>query len=92
MWPYSRCGRIKDLYIVSNNFLGKKFWNFWSKPMVLFILLTIVLRCSSKFSLQSKNIPRCFCNATWWTGLSLKINVGLLVLVIFCEKIAAELV
>ena len=54
--------------------------------MVLFILLTIVLRCSSKFSLQSETIPRCFCNANWWTGLSLKINVGWLVLVILLEK------
>ena len=57
--------------------------------MVLFILLTIVLRCSSKFSLQSKNIPRCFCNATWWTGLSLKINVEWLVFVILRENITS---
>ena len=57
--------------------------------MILFILLTITLRCSLKFSLQSKNILRCFCNATWWTGLSLKINVGWLGLLILREKITS---
>ena len=57
--------------------------------MILFILLTIVLRCSLKFSLQSKNILRCFCNTTWWTGLSLKINFRWLVLVILREKITS---
>ena len=80
---------MKNLYIVSNDFLGKKFLNLRSKSMVLFILLTIVVRCSSKFSFQSKNSPRCFCHTTWWTGLSLKINVGWLVLMILREKITS---
>ena len=48
----------KGFIYLSNDFLGKKFWNLRSKPMVLFIWLTIVLRCSSKFSLKSKYIPK----------------------------------
>ena len=59
------CNFGRKQCITSNNFLGKKFRNLRSKPMVLFIFLDIVLRCSSKFSLQSKNIPRYFCNETW---------------------------
>ena len=50
---------------------------------------TVVLRCSSKFSLQSKSISRCFCHATWWTEFSLKINARWLVLVILREKISS---
>ena len=50
---------------------------------------TVVLRCSSKFSLQSKSISRCFCHATWRTEFSLKINARWLVLVILREKISS---
>ena len=37
------CGRMRDLNIVSNYFLGKKFLNLERNSVVLIILLNIVL-------------------------------------------------
>ena len=58
--------------------------------MILFTLLNTVLRSSSKFSLRSKNIPRCFCNATCWTGLLLKIKVGWKYILSLFERVRVE--
>ena len=64
---------MKDLSILSNDYLGKVFWSLWSNPMDLSILVDIVVRCL-QFSLLSKIIPRCFRNKLSSTGLLLKSN------------------
>ena len=47
-----------------------------NKTIVLLPLLNMLLRCSWKFSLVSKNIPKCFWVSDWFTILLLKINEG----------------
>ena len=56
--------------------LGNMWWSFRNKPIVLLTSLIILLRCSWKFSLVSKNIPKCFWVIDRVTMLLLKINEG----------------
>ena len=51
-------------------------WSFCNKTIVFLTLLNILLRCSWKSSLVSKNIPKCFWVSGWVTMLYVKINEG----------------
>ena len=51
-------------------------WSFLNKPIFLLTLLNILLRCSWKSSLISKNIPKCFRVSDWVIMVLLKINEG----------------
>ena len=83
--------RINDLYIVTNDRLGKHSWTLHSSPMDVLTLLAIYLKCSPKFYFSSKNKPRCFWYWVCITWLLLKINTGWLGFLIFWEKITLEL-
>ena len=61
------CRVIKDGF-------GKKFLSFRISPMVLFTLLNIVFRSSSKLSWLSKIKPRCFWKAVCLTFALLKLS------------------
>ena len=49
----------------------------------------LLLKCSLKFNLSSKIIPRCFCEDTWSTGTLLNIKFGCKGLLILWLKITS---
>ena len=83
----SKWGLIKDLYIVNNVCLGKKFWILHNSPMGVLTLLSTYLKCSPTFSFSSKSKPSCFWYGVCITWLLLKINSGWLGFFILREKI-----
>ena len=54
MSPKSRWGLMKDLYIVTNDRLGKIIWSLCNSPMDLLTLLVMYFKYSPKFNLPSK--------------------------------------
>ena len=69
--------------------LGNEFWSLSKNPMDLLNLLAIYFKCSPKFNLSSKNIPKCFRYGLWITFLLLNIKSGWLVFLILQEKITS---
>ena len=56
--------------------LCNKLESFHKSPIVLFVLLNTIFRCSSNVNLTSKIIPRYFWDLTWETLLLLKNRRG----------------
>ena len=67
---------MKDLYIVTNDCLGRITCSLRYSKMDLLTLLVIHSKCSLKFYLSSENILRCFRYWVWFTWILLKINTG----------------
>ena len=51
---------MKDLYIVTNDRLGKIIWSFCNSLMDLLTLFVMYFKCSPKLNLLSKNIHGVF--------------------------------
>ena len=49
-----------DLYIVTNDRLGKTILSLCNSPVDLINLLVMYFKCSPKFNLSSENVPTCF--------------------------------
>lgn len=64
MYPQSKWGLMKNLYIVTSNLLRIIIWSLLNSPMGLLNLLVMNLKFFPKFNLSSKNTPRCF-----WHGV-----------------------
>ena len=58
--------------IVTEEERGKTSWSLWSNSVVLSSLLIILSRCSWKFDLVSRCIPKCISEGTCCTRLWLK--------------------
>lgn len=64
MYPQSKWGLMKNLYIVTSNLLRIIIWSLRNSSMGLLNLLVMNLKFFPKFNLSSKNTPRCF-----WHGV-----------------------
>lgn len=64
MYPQSKWGLMKNLYVVTSNLLRIIIWSLRDSPMGLLNLLVMNLKFFPKFNLSSKNTPRCF-----WHGV-----------------------
>ena len=80
---------INDTYIVDSGPRSKIFCSFRNSPIVLLTLFNMFLRCSWKFILVSKIIPRCFWERICLTVLLLKEMEGWYVFSIFWEKVTS---
>ena len=55
----------KDLQLVINAFLDNRFCNLCKRPILLFILLNITLKCFSNVNRSSRGTPKCFQVEVW---------------------------
>ena len=76
----------KSFVIVINTGLGKVFYNFCNSPIVLFTLVVIAFKCSSKVR-ASRYMPRCFWYVDCKTMLLLECNKGWQNFLVFLLKI-----
>ena len=74
---------------VNEDALGKEFLSFRISPIVLFTLLNITFRYSSKLSWLSKIKPRCFLKAVCLTFVLLKLSGAWSGFIILREKITS---
>ena len=65
--PWSRCGLIKDLYTVNNDFLGNRFWNLWRSLIFLLSFWKLFLDEIKFWSLRLKITSSAACLV--WSGL-----------------------
>ena len=77
------------LYIVINACLGKVLCNLRRRPIVLFVWLWTLIKCSLKLRLASRITPRCFWYVLWLTVLLLKVRGGWFNFLVFLLKITS---
>ena len=72
--------------IVINTALGKVFCIFCNSPIVLFTLVVITFKCSSKVNRASRNMSRCFWYGYCEKMLLLKRSEGWQIFLVFLTK------